>query len=72
MDDSAGGSVTVDVTVSFVCGNGVARGDEQCDVGDLRGQSCDSLGRGTGNLICGNDCTFDFTGCAFTTPIWSR
>jgi hypothetical protein len=68
VDDSAGGSVNVEVTVSFVCGNGVARGGEQCDVSDLRGQSCDSLGRGTGNLICGNDCTFDFTGCAFATP----
>jgi hypothetical protein len=68
VDDAAGGSVNVEVTVSFVCGNGVARGGEQCDVGDLRDQTCESLGRGTGNLICANDCTFDFTNCAFTTP----
>jgi hypothetical protein len=70
VDDSAGASVEVTVTVSFVCGNGVARGDEQCDLGDLRGQTCESLGfPGGGILQCGNvkssggTCTFDTSNC---------
>ncbi len=67
--DSAGASVVVEVTVSFVCGNGVARGDEQCDLGDLRGTTCEDLGRPAGSLLCGTDCTFDTTGCvASPTP----
>jgi hypothetical protein len=69
VNDSAGASVEVQVTVSFVCGNGVARGDEQCDLGDLRGQTCQSLGfPGGGVLQCknasgGSDCTFDTSHC---------
>ncbi|HEY2387745.1 MAG TPA: hypothetical protein VGK30_12350 [Candidatus Binatia bacterium] len=69
VNDSAGASVEVMVTVSFVCGNGVARGDEQCDLGDLRGQTCQSLGfPGGGVLQCSNasggtDCTFDTSNC---------
>ncbi|MCC6763184.1 MAG: hypothetical protein IT293_00845 [Deltaproteobacteria bacterium] len=68
VEDSAAGAVNVEVTVSFVCGNGVASGDEQCDLGDLREQTCESLGQGTGILSCGTDCTFDFTNCTFATP----
>ncbi len=68
VEDSKGGAVTVEVTVSFVCGNGVARGDEQCDLGDLRQQTCESLGHGSGILSCATDCTFDFTNCTFATP----
>ncbi len=68
VDDSAAGSVPVTVTVSFICGNGVASGDEQCDLGDLRNQTCDTLGHGTGILSCNKDCTFDFTNCTFATP----
>lgn len=68
VQDSAGGAVNVEVTVSFVCGNGVASGDEQCDLGDLREQTCESLGQGTGILSCANDCTFDFENCTFATP----
>lgn len=68
VEDSAAASVNVEVEVSFVCGNGVARGDEQCDLGDLRGQTCDSLGHGTGTLGCTPECKFDFAGCIVATP----
>lgn len=68
VEDSAAGSVNVEVTVSFVCGNGVASGDEQCDLGDLRDQTCESLGQGGGILSCADDCTFEFENCTFVTP----
>ncbi|MEB2283469.1 MAG: hypothetical protein OZ922_02185 [Myxococcales bacterium] len=68
VEDSAAASVNVEVEVSFVCGNGVARGDEQCDLGDLRGQTCGSLGHGTGTLGCTPECKFDFAGCIVATP----
>jgi hypothetical protein len=61
--DSEGTAVNVTVNVSFVCGNGVARGDEQCDLGDFRGATCESLGRPAGALTCSDTCTFDVTGC---------
>ncbi len=45
------------------CGDGKARGSEQCDGADLDGESCESLGLGAGTLSCAGDCTFDTTGC---------
>ena len=66
--DSAGASVTVTVNASFICGNGVARGDEQCDLGDLRGATCESIGRPAGTLGCTDTCTFDTTGCTGASP----
>ena len=64
MDDSAGGSVDVSVTVSFVCGNGVARGSEQCDLGDLHDATCEDLGLPAGTLSCNDDCTFNTEFCS--------
>ncbi len=46
-----------------VCGDGVAKGEEACDGEDFRGKSCDSLGLGSGELACLQDCTVDTTGC---------
>ena len=67
--DSAGDSKAVSVNVTFVCGNGVARGDEQCDVGDLRGNTCADLGfTGGGTLLCDDTCKFDTTNCSAGTP----
>lgn len=67
--DSAGDSKVVTVNVTFVCGNGVARGDEQCDGGDLRSQTCSGLGfTGGGTLLCADDCKFDTTNCSAGTP----
>ena len=39
-------------------------GGEECDGGDLNGQTCTSLGRGDGPLACNADCTFDTSACA--------
>jgi serine protease AprX len=43
------------------CGNGIKEGSEQCDGGDLGGQSCTSLGLGFvgGILSCNVNCTFN-------------
>jgi len=69
VEDSAGGSISVTVNVSFVCGNGVARGDEQCDGGDFRGATCTSLGYAGGAILCDDKCAFDTTNCvAVATP----
>jgi hypothetical protein len=69
VEDSAGGSIEVTVNVSFKCGNGVARGDEQCDGGDFRGATCTSLGYAGGTILCADDCTFDTSSCvAVVTP----
>ncbi len=68
VEDSAAAAINVEVTVSFVCGNGIASGEEQCDLSDLREQTCESLGRGTGNLVCSDTCQFDIENCAFATP----
>ncbi len=64
VEDSVASAVDVTVTVSFVCGNGVARGEEQCDLGDVREQTCESLGRPSGQLGCNDDCTFNFDNCS--------
>lgn len=47
-----------------VCGNGLVEPGEQCDAGDLQGESCDSLGLGVGPLACEPEsCTFDTAAC---------
>ncbi len=66
--DSAGASVTVTVDVSYICGNGVARGAEQCDLGDLRGATCASLGFTGGTLLCSDGCKFETGGCVVASP----
>ena len=44
------------------CGNGVARGAEQCDGQDLSGQTCFLAGYLDGPLSCRTDCTLDLPG----------
>jgi hypothetical protein len=47
-----------------VCGNGTVDPGEQCDLADLQGFDCDSLGLGTGTLACElATCTYDTSGC---------
>ncbi|MFH2011073.1 MAG: DUF4215 domain-containing protein [bacterium] len=46
------------------CGDGVAAANEECDLQDLRGQTCTSLNLGTGGLACGPSCTYDVSGCS--------
>jgi hypothetical protein len=36
---------------------------EQCDGDDMDGQTCTSLGYGSGALVCSSTCWFDTTGC---------
>jgi len=50
------------------CGNNDREGEEQCDGSDLAGQSCASLGLGSGTLTCfpansSQECQFDTTNC---------
>lgn len=49
------------------CGDGVVDpSDEDCDLTDLDGQSCESLGHYPGALACAAGCTWDFSGCGGT------
>ena len=45
------------------CGNGQVDGEnEECD-GDALLQTCEGLGEPGGGLSCGDDCSFDVSGC---------
>lgn len=46
------------------CGNGVVEASEHCDLVDLAGASCLSLGFDAGTLGCSPDCSFDTTDCS--------
>lgn len=45
------------------CGDGNAKGKEQCDGADLRGTTCQSLGFDSGELACDASCAFDTSSC---------
>ncbi len=45
------------------CGNGVLEEGEQCEVGDLDGADCTTLGFLSGELGCALDCSFDTAEC---------
>jgi hypothetical protein len=51
-----------------VCGNGTRETGEECDGGDLGGETCQSLGYESGSLGCGSDCRFDTSNCGGTSP----
>jgi hypothetical protein len=46
-----------------VCGDGLREAPEQCDLTDLNGQTCMSLGFVGGSLSCDGSCNFDTTSC---------
>ena len=46
-----------------ICGNGVLDSGEQCDGVDLQGQTCASMGFGSGALSCSPLCTFGSGQC---------
>lgn len=46
-----------------ICGNGVLDSGEQCDGVDLQGQTCASMGFGSGALSCSPLCTFGIGQC---------
>jgi hypothetical protein len=60
-------------TCFSVCGDAVIESGEDCDLNDTSGggQSCSSLGLGTGSLACGAGCRFDTSGCVVTTTTTS-
>ncbi len=49
-------------TTTQNCGNNIIDGNEPCDGTELDGQSCETLGFGSGTLTC-NECAFDTRGC---------
>jgi len=51
------------------CGNGIIDDkSEQCDDGNLNGQTCQSLGFVSGSLGCTALCTFDTSSCSSNRP----
>lgn len=52
-----------DLSIAQLCGNDVIDSGEQCDQGNLNGQTCASQGFVGGTLKCGANCQFDTTGC---------
>ena len=57
--ESLGGNQT-----PMVCGNNIAEEGESCDGTDLRGETCEALGLGDGELACRADCSgFDASEC---------
>lgn len=48
---------------SAACGNANVDGSEECDLGDLAGESCATQGFAGGKLDCGSGCNFDTSGC---------
>ena len=52
-------------TAAPTCGDGVVnQPNELCDINDLRGATCQSLGLGGGQLRCATDCNLDTSQCA--------
>lgn len=64
------------VLTPVLCGDGWVGGAEECDAGDLGGQSCETIGQGfaAGHLACAADClSFDTSGCVpGTIPLQER
>ncbi len=54
-----------DTAPAAVCGNGIIEAGEDCEGGDLDGQTCLSLGLTDGVLTCGSDCAFRTGQCAY-------
>lgn len=52
-----------DCDAGIICGDGIAEGGEQCDLGDLNGATCQSQGFDDGTLACTSECTFDTAAC---------
>src|SRR5690606_10668811 len=62
----------IDVTVTAVvrgCDDGVIDPGmgEQCETGNLNGESCQSLGYNSGTLSCTTACTFDVSQCSYSS-----
>lgn len=59
---------TTDYLSAFVkisiCGNEIVEGGEDCEGDNLNGQTCESLGFGSGTLSCDIACSFDAFNCS--------
>ncbi|HKZ34039.1 MAG TPA: hypothetical protein VJ142_02275 [Candidatus Nanoarchaeia archaeon] len=66
---------TINCAAPIECGNGNIDAGEQCDDGNLNGQTCQSQGFGGGTLGCTSLCTFDTSqcipGCVLNSAKWS-
>lgn len=49
------------------CGDGVIDGGESCDLSNLNGQSCGTIGFSSGILACTVACGFDTSACTIST-----
>lgn len=58
-------ATTASCQTPSTCGNHVVNNGEDCDIGTLNNQTCQTLGLGFagGQLACGIGCKFDMTGC---------
>jgi hypothetical protein len=54
------------LTTAQLCGNAAIDAGEQCDQGNLDGQTCATQGYVGGTLKCGSGCMFDTSGCTNT------
>lgn len=66
--DTGGVTLTVTVSTSAVCGNGIAETGEQCDGSNLAGATCVSRGYTGGSLSCNTNCTFNTSSCTSAAP----
>jgi hypothetical protein len=57
---------TVGCFFPSACGDGKIEAGEQCDVGNLNGQTCATQGFAGGTLRCAIGCMFDTSGCYAT------
>lgn len=45
------------------CGNGIVEAGELCDGDDFDGETCETIGFTSGELMCDDDCVWDWSGC---------
>jgi hypothetical protein len=49
---------------SGTCGNGLVETGEDCEIGNLNGQTCEFQGYPAGGTLACGSCSFDFSGCS--------
>src|SRR3989344_1692194 len=52
------------ICTSQICGNGIIEGNEECEGGNLNGETCQSLGLVSGAISCSFLCLYDISGCS--------